>query len=218
MEEASVPNKKIIISALSGIGIVLIFVLIFFLNLNSSTPVDNSQAVQNSPTTSLNNSNNSQNSFPTTNPGEEDSWVIYQNPKYSISYPKGWNIEEADLITGENGVKVRLPSDEISSPNLTIIHASTGASLSRKHQGYMGLGFNSDTITVGNTRATRLRGTLPPGNIASSSATNIVYQVTHIFIEKGGENYLIEYTYPGRESNYKSESIFSKIVMSFKLF
>jgi hypothetical protein len=214
----SPPNKKLFIGAIAVVGIVIVFIFVSILasglNKKESSAPTQQQPSSNYQTEKSNNSNS--NSARSTAPATPKEWKVYQNSEFSVNYPPDWMVEELKFPNGDLGTSIHPSSKLSSNPSFLVTSSSSSSSASLQIQKlYMGLGFKQKFISIDNIQATELSGTFPPNNQITSATKNVI-QASHIYLNRGGTDYLLKYTYTELHIDKSLEEIFGKVISSFK--
>ncbi len=211
-----VPNKKVLIVFIAVVAIIIVFVVTAIISGASARKENSSQTQQidnNSPSKS---SANPVQSLPSTQPNKLESWQIYQNAQYSISYPPEWQVRELSFSNGSTGQSIK-PVANLTNVNfdITLESVSSVQATRQKQQDYINLGFKSSSMLIDGVSTTKLTGSLPP-KPKSGSAPVTTLQSTYIFFERGDKGYFIDYSYTNSDIDLQLENTFGKIISSFK--
>ena len=207
MEDPTHSNKKVILVAVGAVGVVLLFLFLAYLKVESdgksniSTDSQQPEPEISSPVDS------DRNPTPTEASMHDNNLKTYQNAQYSINYPTDWIIEELSFPDGDTGVSVVPNTSSSVNPSLLIVESKpiSSSSVKQKQQFYIDSGLTSSNYIIDNTQATRLRGTI-----------DNAIQLNNIYFSKGDSDYLLKYMYLGKGVDQSLEAIFIQMISSFK--
>lgn len=215
MEEVPHSNKKVLLLAGGAIGVTLIFLFLAYWTIrpNNTASPSAAESENEAKTTDLS-------SEQPANPTSVSGWKVYKNDRFTLEYPPDWSSREVKLANGGAQVKLTPLTKSKLTPVMAIIADSISAapSIRQKQQLFLNLGFATESYSVDELTATKIKGTLPPSNkpASASAKKTATLQLTHIFLDKGNFSYLFDYSYVSDQRNEELESVFTKMISSFK--
>ena len=215
MEEqvTKAPNKKVFFAAIAVLVIVILFALVSMASSVSRKPQN---SVESSIQKNVEKSEVSGSSpVPSAIVQIPAEWKTYQNSQFSMSYPPNWQIEELIFPNKETGTAFYPAVASAKSPSVLITGSiGTVNSIQEKQQDYKSLGFKSSNTLVDNMPAIKLSGAVPERTLADKGLD--VTEATHIYVKKGDTDYLLKYMYTDKVINTELESLFGKMIASFR--
>lgn len=206
-------NKKVILLSLAAVGATIVLILISVLSISSGekTSENNTQVLK--PTdTQPKSSTGSAKQEAEAAPTPIDGWKTYKNSQYSFNYPPEWIVKTLSFPNGDLGTSIQPLEISATEPSVLIVGSqATPTVTAQKQKIYMDMGFKKSNLLIDNLQAVRLAGSIKS---ASSSAG---VQANHIYFTKGQTEYLLKYSYASSGINQALESLFGKIIESFRV-
>lgn len=210
-------NKKVILYALAAAGATILLLVVSALSLGSGekdTP-QNTQVPQSNNTESSEGVDPVKTEAGAIDPTPADGWKVHKGPDYSINYPPDWKIQILSFPNGDVGTSIQSVELLPSEPSVLIVSTNSEPRVTQQKQNvYIDLGFKKSTVVIDNIQAVKLTGSIKS---ASASASTPAVTATHIYLTKGQTEYLLKYSYMGRGVDQTLESLFEKMISSFRL-
>lgn len=214
-------NKQIILFALVAVVLILLSLFIAMMTVNSGEG-ENSEKEQ----VSQNNNdsvNKKQNGTNLQNVKPEDKkvidgWKEYKSAEFSINYPPDWQLTELNLTGGVKGIGLKPIANIGNSSNIILtvsINDPAVQKLNQSEDAYMNMGFKRSTLTINNTKATKLFGTIPPKTGGSISPQQKYIYTGYVTVNHLGNSFLFDYSYVNTDVNKNVEDTITKIIASF---
>jgi hypothetical protein len=210
-------NKKVIFYALAAAGATILLLVISALSVGSgdkNTP-QNTLAPKSNETESSESVDPVKTEADAIDPTPADGWKVHKGPQYSINYPPDWKIQILSFPNGDLGTSIQPVELVPSEPSVLIVSTNSTPRVTQQKQNvYIDLGFKRSNVVIDNTQAVKLTGSIKS---ASASASTPAVTAAHIYLTKGQTEYLLKYSYMGRGVDQTLESLFEKMISSFRL-
>lgn len=142
---------------------------------------------------------------------------VYKTLLYQVEYPKDWNYEKFNTVSGDSVIFKPLNNSAGSYyPSISVsITGDSKTPIETKEGIFLMYGFNKTEILINNHIFSKLSGTYPY-KIVSGKSINTPVQETIIIAIKDKTEFLIKYQYEGSIVNLELEKKFNNIIATFR--